>query len=1701
MQESNHPFLTPSSTSLTEDLLFFDTFSHSNSDKDNFDLVQFPSPVIIDQIKVVPLGQPIEANIPGSVRLGATNPSKCELEFFINDLTKQDAHTMTDLGKFYCSEKDTVFAPPLQIQTDGLLLRGSYRTLTLAIFGQVVPFDEKPEDEQVVMSAASPPAQTPASPIASERDVPYIVRSMNDELIQGLKDDEESIEDVSLRPGSFAQDDPPIDGVDEDAISDSRVNDPNKSLPNPEDFSNSGDGATPTNFNNSLDKRAEELDYSNDNNLENITKQSIQSDTRTRKPAIDHSDRTEKHQQNTDEAFAEYDAREWYFDIETYSPKPLSYFPDPSLTLQERTLLANKTASAHSGYGIRVDKEIEKVKEMFEVLGCSDDMKTEDWVTLVEDLTNDIANMSLSQTVSNEEMLRFLVEQVSFGLNMSLALGQKQTGFKVRHLKAGLKLATILFHCGQSAIKVLLEADIPMKVLELYNQDQMSSPLRLHIFKCLNAACDTTEGVEHIIKHQYHWADAQKVISDIKHKFFSRSQEEAQQNIKDLKLLGLESGTLTCYQYMILLLLTGPVTRITIAIGNLIKKIRLYKNLSELRRLSQAKNDFTETEDGVFEQDQDENLDEKTRLEECSKIVQDVVMLTKDGCANIAQPVRYLPAKVQFHTKPTSNESYLALYKWIKHFRIVECLDLLLVSTRADILEIEHSIKLRSVCLTLIQQILDSPKGTQMLLSSDCYSQTANLIKNLAKRIDLFKRKSHLGLDNLVDASLCREESLSTATCRDMSLKLAYSFKVLSCIDKLFDFHRDVLGNQTAERQRKVCDPEKVLHQLYIISEHPYGLTAIMKHFACIGNLDCILRFLDMQESQKHLEFVKETSMDYVLELVGTFFRLNNNVLEIAEEYLDTLTGLVCKIKDKTLSTRIKSLLPWLTPFDTNQPFPLITYSEETFRQLTRVIRKSIPDCSIPFAQGLEYELPPQLITAVRILRQLCISPQVESFIESNFDIFSSQRLFLASEAKASTSLPFVDSLPRQQNPNQSWNLNFHSGQTLITPHCSPDECLIDRLGQLNNLSKLYQPLDDSICGDLKYHYGIMQVFEQEGLKRLLNTLRELIGNYPRPIYQSAALCGLRGRIVISYIHSVVMLLHSITCHLIDARGKEFRDTSIIGVVLETYSLLCFAPKPENDKLTELSKRDELATLQKSITLKYDNYQLAQQAKKLILSILISYSQICLSVSDCEENVISKSMWTKMLKEVVDFTLSAPVFFQHGLDVLTRILPAPLPNASMLDTMDQEQLFKNINHRKLWSAHLHPLHQRLELMVSNMSLSCQSNIRTLLYYLCNQLCDLSSNAACMVAKAITDTLTLCTVKLTADTTNGDASEQGSSGAGNPVIRASEDRASCLVAIGGSKESKFAIRMILDVLANLITNQAFETAFTNHLQVIAKKDEKILPNLVNIIKSQEECKTIDMAAGESGDNFNTKTSSVSSLIEIIRAMADLTNSKDNFTPTNAVVAIAPPEEMTKIDLIEMTRKTSDRFNLTTGVTKTYRLKVLLDINSRAHRSNELASSSKRFERAKSGNHKELLVQPPNQKPFVASMSGRSRGSARPDSFRSRPQNTSRPPSIHVDDFNDIYGESPGQGNVTTARYGGAVNRKDEYRSSPGARFQDQPHGPMGSPMSGPSHGGRHGGYFNPTQPQPSPFSAGHPPHHPSPGGAYGGRSHNKSRRMK
>ncbi|XP_071177036.1 protein virilizer homolog isoform X2 [Mytilus edulis] len=146
------------------ELLFFDTFSHESAEELNLDLVQFPRPVIIQEIRVIPLQTKVEADVPGGVRLGATNPSIFKLELFVNNLSKPNAATFESLGVLDYKENVNIqLKTDSEVPTDGLILKGWYNTITVAIYGELTIVKQDHH--------SSPPPPPPPQPRAKPQTV------------------------------------------------------------------------------------------------------------------------------------------------------------------------------------------------------------------------------------------------------------------------------------------------------------------------------------------------------------------------------------------------------------------------------------------------------------------------------------------------------------------------------------------------------------------------------------------------------------------------------------------------------------------------------------------------------------------------------------------------------------------------------------------------------------------------------------------------------------------------------------------------------------------------------------------------------------------------------------------------------------------------------------------------------------------------------------------------------------------------------------------------------------------------------------------------------------------------------------------------------------------------------------------------------------------------------------------------------------------------------------------------------------------------------------------------------------------------------------------------------------------------------------------------------------------------------------------
>ncbi|CAL8105458.1 unnamed protein product [Calicophoron daubneyi] len=115
--------------------MFFDTFTHHEQIKENFDCIRFKSGVEILEIRVLPFGAVVESNLSDEAVLGATNPASFDLNIYSNSQT--NCVVLQKIAGHRFHEKDGVNCIFFKdsIHSNFLLFRGQYSTLTVAVFG------------------------------------------------------------------------------------------------------------------------------------------------------------------------------------------------------------------------------------------------------------------------------------------------------------------------------------------------------------------------------------------------------------------------------------------------------------------------------------------------------------------------------------------------------------------------------------------------------------------------------------------------------------------------------------------------------------------------------------------------------------------------------------------------------------------------------------------------------------------------------------------------------------------------------------------------------------------------------------------------------------------------------------------------------------------------------------------------------------------------------------------------------------------------------------------------------------------------------------------------------------------------------------------------------------------------------------------------------------------------------------------------------------------------------------------------------------------------------------------------------------------------------------------------------------------------------------------------------------------------------
>ncbi|XP_029676694.1 protein virilizer [Formica exsecta] len=508
------------------ELLFFDTFSHDISEELNLDLVQFPKPVYISEVRIIPLGARVQADFPGGVRLGATNPSQFEIEFFVNDLSKPGASTFEFLGNLEYKQNIHIQleCERKQIPTDGLVLRGWYTTITLAVYGTLTKSLNNPQE--IISSAAG----STACVSAHEENTENTAQVSSEQQSEWYYENQHQTN--SLETCITATPPPPVQPIQVVEPSRTSTSDTGKteSVQWEEETSNAGE------------KTSKRPSSPPTESLISLSPESISAEE-------EEAEQQEAGEQETGEPFEPILSDE---DIMTDDVPPAVEFEcetsqiDEIYTLIPPDLLNLEKLSNLED--ICMNREtMSKIKEILQPLSKSvlhfHNVSGQEKETFVHNCETLCA--ILSPFDFNADDIDNLTSIVNAGLDMELARAQPQPAYKVRHVKVGVRLAEALCRLSKGP-EILLKVEAPSKLLSLCMRENVALPVKLSALRALDAA----------------------LISPVIVQEFLNSRNN------------LYSEALT-------MLDTAKLARLKYALSSLLRKVHVYEYLEEIREFDE----------------------------------------------------------------------------------------------------------------------------------------------------------------------------------------------------------------------------------------------------------------------------------------------------------------------------------------------------------------------------------------------------------------------------------------------------------------------------------------------------------------------------------------------------------------------------------------------------------------------------------------------------------------------------------------------------------------------------------------------------------------------------------------------------------------------------------------------------------------------------------------------------------------------------------------------------------------------------------------------------------------------------------------------------------------------------------------------------------------------------------------------------------
>lgn len=870
----------------------------------------------------------------GGNRLGATNPSQFDIEFFVNDLSVNVASTFELLGKFSYNQNECINLECKndddgirKIPTDGLVLKGCYTTITLAVYGNIITYGNMPKIHipgQANSTGNNNVVQVSSNDETNESD--------NGEVYNNFQHHHNDFQDQN------SSCDPTVSSTIADDLKDDHPNSspidiysrsPSKEqdLPkNKREWSNSPDGSyrhkrsrVSDSYDSSYDRRkprspplqspriSRPVDsdedvkgrHSESDSLPAVgdlsttfcpSSPSMNNNTPIESPTELEEDPVELEPISDEDISDEINGIDALSDemfAEEFSSKNFNPYVDELRSVKPRL---NEIDTARLG---KVSEQLLILSDSFVNALDANKRNTELWIPLSEQIISNFRSLSNQEQIVelvdnlNESVLETFHSCIEIGLNYSLAIKYQLPGYNLRHIKIGVRLVDCLASC-EKFIGWLIDHkkyDLFQNLVNLLPRQLIPMPIKLLVGRLIYHLIDTKEGLT--------------------------------------KFLDFNG-----YKKVINILSTIIDVRLLYTLKAILKKIHANEALDNIRLLSLE----------IFRKvkhNENFDLDKVTELENLFTTLMDSHKL------DVLQTKKFIPIATQFEIVPGSKVAgFISLYK-VHYF--IEIIMLLW--------DIKHMLSPK-LLLMIVEYLGTMAKNG---------SELAYISSDIQKANDLVKMLIEIPLDTTDDTG----KQLNV----DVGLEIAYKIEA--------KYHLDVISQAF-----DVIELSEYLESMYCLCVGS-GRKSVLEFIAMDENLMVFLNFIDKEKKISMVQGspgLKQKSpvLSYSIDIVDLVVR-NVQKLDYLRRYEAVLLNLV-KHHDAfepSVAAMLQEMAVFLKPLEIEKVFG---YNDIT--PFVDVINRSMEFLTT---------FPGDIIMTLRILRYLMIGDINSEYQELKYDYCATQ--------------------------------------------------------------------------------------------------------------------------------------------------------------------------------------------------------------------------------------------------------------------------------------------------------------------------------------------------------------------------------------------------------------------------------------------------------------------------------------------------------------------------------------------------------------------------------------------------------------------------------------------------------------------------------------------------------------------------------------